>query len=187
MPEPAKATLLAENLDSPPRELNDPSIDRRDGAPEYHLVRTGEGQCPNGSTHLFKAAAANTSGRFDFITVSFAPRTGPPLHVHLAQDDSFYILDGTLTVQVGEEIFDIGPGDFLTVPPLVPHTFDNIHNGDQPVRAINLMTPGGHFEMFEDMASVEEGPNQPDGRKAAAARHGTTMLGPPIRVTLGLE
>jgi mannose-6-phosphate isomerase-like protein (cupin superfamily) len=158
-----------------------------DGPPPYRLVRPHEGQAPKGTPHLFKAAASNTAGRFDFVTASFAPRTGPPLHLHLEQDDTFYVLDGVLTVQAGDDIFDIGPGDFLTIPPQVPHTFDNLHNEDRPVLAINIMTPGGHFEMFEEIAAVEAGPDQADAVKAAAARHGTVVLGPPLRVALGLE
>jgi quercetin dioxygenase-like cupin family protein len=153
----------------------------------YRLVRRDEGQSPQGSPHLFKAAASNTDGRFDFITAAFAPMTGPPLHLHLEQDDTFYVLDGTLTVQVDDEVFDVRPGEFVSIPPQVPHTFDNLHNGDQPVRAINLMTPGGHFEMFEEMATVEAGPAQAERLGEVTSRYGTIIVGPPLRITLGLE
>ncbi len=153
----------------------------------YRLAKPDQGDSPTGVPHLFKAAAANTAGRFDFITASFAPMTGPPLHLHLEQHDTLYILEGVLTVQVGDDIFDIGTGDFITVPPHVPHTFDNLHNGDQPVRAINLMTPGGHFEMFEEMAAVGAGPGLPEAIADAAARHGTIILGPPLRAAFGLR
>jgi quercetin dioxygenase-like cupin family protein len=39
-------------------------------------------------------------------------------------------------------ILDLGPGDFISIPPGVAHTFDNVHNGDGLVRAVNVMTPG---------------------------------------------
>ena len=120
------------------------------------------------------------------MVVALAPMTGPPLHFHDEQDDTFYVLDGLLTVQAGEEVLDVGPGDFLSIPPGVAHTFDNLHNGDDLVRAINVMTPGGLFPMIEDMARVPPGPEQPDGIKAATRRHGTVIVGPPLRVTLGL-
>ena len=48
-----------------------------------------------------------------------------------------------LAVQVGDDVFDLGPGDFATVPPGVPHTFGNIRNDQPPVKVCNLMTPGG--------------------------------------------
>ena len=74
----------------------------------------------------------------------------------------------------------------MRVPPGTPHTFDNLHNGDRAVRALNLMTPGGVFHMFDEMARVAPGPGQADEVARVVQRHGTVMLGPPLRVTLGL-
>ena len=147
------------------------------GAPRCWRVGPEQGTPLEGSPHLFKAAASETGGRFDFMVGTFAPMTGPPLHLHREQDDSFYVLDGVLTVQVGDEIFDIGPGEFLTVPPGVPHAFENLHNGGRPVRAVNLITPGGHLDMFSEMARAPDEAATND----VAARHGTEILGPPIR------
>jgi quercetin dioxygenase-like cupin family protein len=153
----------------------------------YLLAKANEGQLAFGSPHLFKAAAHDTEGRFDFLTMALAPMTGPPLHYHEEQDDTFYVLEGVLTVQAGEEILDLEPGDFLSIPPGVAHTFDNLHNGDELVRTINVMTPGGLFPTIEDMARVPPGPEQADGINAATRRHGTVIVGPPLRVTLGLD
>jgi hypothetical protein len=69
----------------------------------------------------------------------------------------------------------------------VARTFDNVHNGDDLVRTVNVMTPGGLFPTIEDMARVPPGPEQPHGLKEATRRHGTVIVGPPLRVTLGLE
>lgn len=154
---------------------------------DYLLVPSGQGATLRDSPHRFKADAKDTAGRFDFFVGTFAPRTGPPLHFHVHQDDTWYILEGILTVQVGDDIFDIGPGDFLSIPPRVVHSFDNFHNGDAPVRAINLMTPGGSRQMFDAMANVPPGPDQAAVLDDVAAQHGTLIVGPPLRVTLGLE
>ena len=154
---------------------------------DYLLAKAGEGQLAFGSPHVFKATASNTAGRFDFILETLDPLTGPPLHVHDEQDDTFYVLKGVLTVQAGDEILDLDPGDFISIPPGVAHTFDNVRNGDVGVEVINVMTPGGLFPMIEDMARVPSSPDQFDGVKAATRRHGTTIVGPPLRVTLGLQ
>jgi hypothetical protein len=69
----------------------------------------------------------------------------------------------------------------------VARTFDNLHNGDDFDRAINVMTPGGLFPMIEDMARVSPGPEQSDGIKEPTRRHGTVIVGPPLRVTLGAD
>jgi quercetin dioxygenase-like cupin family protein len=157
------------------------------GGDDHILVRANTGQLAVGSPHLFKAAAHDTDGRFDFLTMAMAPRTGPPLHYHEQQDDTFYVLEGVLTVQAGEEIIDLEPGDFLSIPPGVAHTFDNVRNGDKVVLTINVMTPGGLFTTIEDMAGVPDGPDHLDGLKAATEKHGTVIVGPPLRVMLGLE
>jgi quercetin dioxygenase-like cupin family protein len=153
----------------------------------YILAKADEGQLAFGSPHLFKAAAHDTAGHFDFLTMALAPRTGPPLHYHEEQDDTFYVLEGLLTVQAGAEILDLGPGDFISIPPRMAHTFDNLHNGEEFVRTINVMTPGGLFPAIEDMARVPPGPEQADGIKEATRRRGTHIVGPPLCVTLGLE
>ena len=41
---------------------------------------------------------------------------------------------GLLTVQAGDEVFDLAPGEFLSFPPGAVHTFHNLHNGDNLVR-----------------------------------------------------
>jgi len=115
------------------------------GTGEYILVKANEGQLAFGSPHPFKAAAHDTAGRFDFVVMALAPMTGPPLHFHDAQDDTISVLGGLLTVQAGEEVLDLGPGDFISIPPGVAHTFDNVHNGDDLVRTVNVMTPRGLF------------------------------------------
>jgi mannose-6-phosphate isomerase-like protein (cupin superfamily) len=85
--------------------MNDRPAVTSSGQRTYRLARSDEGDSPTGVPHLFKATASNTAGRFDFITGSFAPMTGPPLHLHVDQDDTLYVLEGLLTVQVGEDIF----------------------------------------------------------------------------------
>lgn len=152
----------------------------------FLLAKPDEGRSPTGTPHLFKAQAAETGGRFDFMAASFAPLTGPPLHLHREQDDSFYVLDGILTVQVGDDVFDIGTGDFLSVPPGMPHTFDNLHNGGRPVRALNVMTPGGFFPMFDEMGRQADGPDLDERMSQVTEKYGTVILGPPLRVQLGL-
>lgn len=153
----------------------------------YLLAKPDEGRLPAGTPHLFKAQAAETGGRFDFMTASYAPMTGPPLHLHREQDDSFYVLEGILTVKVGDDVFDIETGDFLCIPPGTPHSFDNLHNGGRAVLALNVMTPGGFFPMFDEMGRQEDGPDLAERMSQVTEKYGTVILGPPLRVELGLS
>jgi hypothetical protein len=49
------------------------------------------------------------------------------------------------------------------------------------------MTPGGHFDMFNEMADVKSGPDQVAELREVMARRGTIIAGSPLRLTLGLE
>jgi mannose-6-phosphate isomerase-like protein (cupin superfamily) len=53
-----------------------------------------------------------------------APGQGPRLHKH-SYDETWVVNDGSLTIQVGEEQFEAGPGDIVIVPPHTPHKFTN--------------------------------------------------------------
>src|SRR6185503_10673945 len=90
------------------------------------VVRAGDGETVKDEPWLFKATGANTQGNFDFMVGEIGYLTGPPLHTHDDHYDCFFVLDGVLAVQAGEDMFDLGPGDFAAVPPGVPHTFDNL-------------------------------------------------------------
>jgi Cupin domain len=38
---------------------------------------------------------------------------GPPLHVHDHEDESFYVLEGTVRVRCGGDVFEAGPRSFV--------------------------------------------------------------------------
>ena len=58
-----------------------------------------------------------TEGNVSVIVNTVPPRwDGPPLHHH-AFDESFYVLDGELTFQLGDELATAGPGRSFSLPP----------------------------------------------------------------------
>jgi mannose-6-phosphate isomerase-like protein (cupin superfamily) len=69
------------------------------------------------------------------------PQNGPPPHIHLREDESFWVLDGEFSVLLGERTLTAGPGTFVHVPKGTLHTYQNI--GTTPGRMIVLLTPGG--------------------------------------------
>ena len=151
---------------------------------QARIVRKGEGEVYE---RLWKFKEGSlTGGRYDFMVGDIPYLSGPPLHVHHEQDDTFFVLDGVLTVQAGDELFELGPGDFVTVPPGIPHTFDNVKKDQPPVKVCNLMTPGGLDAAFRDYATL--GPGTPDPARIAALheKYGTDMVGPTLGVKLGL-
>ncbi len=151
---------------------------------EARIVKSGDGEVYE---HLWKFKQGSlTGGRVDFMVGRTASLQAPPLHMHDDQDDTFFVLEGTLTVQVGDKLYELGPGDFASVPPGIPHTFDNTRKDQPPVKVCNLMTPGGLDEQFRDMAKVADKPRDSAEVLALRQKHGASMVGPTLGVKLGL-
>jgi mannose-6-phosphate isomerase-like protein (cupin superfamily) len=87
---------------------------------------------------------------------------GPPPHVHERLHDMLYVLDGTLTMRLGDATIELPPGSFVCVPPGVVHTFSN--PGEAPVRILNFNTPAGWENYMRDLdAALATGtPSQQD-------------------------
>src|ERR1700761_1081287 len=100
---------------------------------EARILRGSQGDVLDGVPWVFKATGATTGGHFDFMVGEVRYLSGPPLHVHAEQDDTFYVLEGVLTIQADDEVFELTAGDFVSVPPGVPHTFDNLDPDQGPV------------------------------------------------------
>ena len=90
---------------------------------------------------------------------------GPPPHFHEHLHDMFYVLDGTLTVQLGDQTTDLEPGTFVCVPPGVVHTFSN--PGDSPVRFLNFNAPAGWENYIEGDPGMRMNPIYADDAAAA--------------------
>jgi quercetin dioxygenase-like cupin family protein len=52
------------------------------------------------------------------------PGQGPRLHRH-PYDETWVVVEGSLTFQAGDDLIKAGPGDIVIVPPGVPHKFVN--------------------------------------------------------------
>jgi len=76
---------------------------------------------------------------------------GPGSHRHEANDDVFFVLEGSVTFVLDGRVHVAAPGAFVRVPPGVEHGFAN--DGDVPARFLNIYVPGG-FE--DDMPSIVE-------------------------------
>ena len=75
------------------------------------------------ATSVFKATRETTAGAFSLAESTLRPETsGPPLHSHRELLDSFYVLEGTLTVRVDDREVEAPPGSYACVPPGIVHT-----------------------------------------------------------------
>jgi quercetin dioxygenase-like cupin family protein len=102
-----------------------------------------------------------------------APMSGPPLHVHEADDEAVHVIEGTLFFYCGTKRFDAPAGTSVTIPRGLVHAWQNL--SDTPTRALVTFTPGRMERLFEAM----EGRPLPETERLAA-RFDTFILGPPI-------
>jgi quercetin dioxygenase-like cupin family protein len=137
------------------------------------LYGPGEGEHHDaGAAQIFiKATGEQTGGTFFLSESTLAPGfAGPPPHRHSELHDMFYVLEGTLTLRLGDETIEAGPGSFACVPPGVVHTFRN--DSDGPVRVLNFNTPGWFETYMRDMAeAARSGPLTPEVIARVAARY----------------
>jgi mannose-6-phosphate isomerase-like protein (cupin superfamily) len=100
---------------------------------------------PPGQGHVlgnveFLARTADTP-RFNFAIIEIAAGRELDAHVHEAEDDAFYILEGELTFLFSAQEVRAGPGTFVLVPPGIEHGFRN--EGAVAVRMFNIHAPAG--------------------------------------------
>ena len=90
----------------------------------------------------FLARTADTPF-FNLAIIVLQPGQGVSTHRHDAEDDSFLVLEGTLTVTLGEDAHKVeaGPGTFVLVPCDTPHAI--VNTGPTDVRFVNVHSPGG--------------------------------------------
>jgi quercetin dioxygenase-like cupin family protein len=118
---------------------------------EATVHRPGEGEKIGGATTVtIKATGKETNDSFYLGEGVFEPGfPGPPPHRHRRLHDMFYVLDGTLTMRLGDETIELPAGSFVCVPPGVVHTFSN--PSDAPVRFLNFNTPAGWENYMRDL------------------------------------
>ena len=121
---------------------------------EATVHRPGEGETIGGTTTVtIKATGDETGGSFYLGETVIEPGfPGPPPHRHRRLHDMFYVLEGTLTLRLGDETLELAPGSFVCVPPGVVHTFSN--PGDAPVRLLNFNTPAGWEHYMRDLGAA---------------------------------
>lgn len=134
------------------------------------------------SPFVVLAGGAQTGGAAVFGEAVLPPGSpSPSLHVHTREDESMYVIEGVMTVQVGDQRCTAHPGDLVWLPRDVPHTFANL--GTATARVVGMITPAGVEGMFAEQAAYFaslDGPPDPDAVPAIGARYGVTQLGPPL-------
>jgi quercetin dioxygenase-like cupin family protein len=163
------------------------SVVSPDRAKHGYLLGKDEGEAYwlLGMLEIVKISGAATDGEYGLIEVTVRAGEGSPWHVHLDEDEWFYVLEGEFTVYVGDTRLSLPAGSFAFGPKGVPHTFIGETDG---AKALIGFLPF-HFEGF--LLEVGEPASErvlpppltapPDLERLLpiAERNGMVILGPP--------
>jgi mannose-6-phosphate isomerase-like protein (cupin superfamily) len=105
-----------------------------------------------------KASAADTDGQYTLVEITAPPGLEAPLHVHYTEDEGFHVLEGDVTIVVGDETVQLASGQHAFGPRDVPHRFTV---GPHGARMIWVLTPGGFENLLEEASVAAEAPTVP--------------------------
>ena len=141
----------------------------------------------SGDTYTFKALGEDTGGSLVLLEARVPPLGGPPPHIHHAEDEFFWLLEGELEFLTNGRTFTANAGSFVYVPKGTTHCFKNV--GTQTTRMLAAFTPAGIEGMFFEVgrpATEGSSPARPDQEEiekllAAAPRYNVEILPPAQR------
>jgi quercetin dioxygenase-like cupin family protein len=152
------------------------------------VIAPGEGQAIWYLDALLqiKAPAAATAGQLSIAEHLLPHRSSPPLHTHSREDEAWYVLEGSLTYQVGDQTLTAKAGSLIWGPRGIPHTF---RVDSASAKLLTICTPGGFEHFFAAIGqpapalTVPPLPDTPPDIQALvghARDYGCEVVGPPL-------
>jgi quercetin dioxygenase-like cupin family protein len=131
----------------------------------------------------FVATGAETNGQFAVVEQRVTPAGDPPRHLHMHEDEAFYVLEGRLSATIGDAApMSVGPGECVFLPRGQAHM---LRSETPEVRGLVIVTPAGFDQFFAEVGEPARTdglpePSAPDVPvlTATAARYGVTIFPP---------
>ena len=98
----------------------------------------------------FIATGEETNGMY-FLSETTIPAgdSGPPVHTHSREDESFYLKKGQLIFTINGKDIELNEGEFLNIERGEKHTWRNVSNIDAAL--IVTFAPAGIEKMFIEL------------------------------------
>nr|WP_295922249.1 cupin domain-containing protein [uncultured Dyadobacter sp.] len=127
-----------------------------------------------------KISGSDTDGGLAiFEQTSLSQGRGTPLHVHPAQDEVFYVIEGSYEFLVGKERFILTIGDSIFLPREVPHAWTQ---ASPKGKMLVTLQPAGKLEnFFVQMAALDHEPSQEEVARIFEANE-MKVVGPPLKI-----
>jgi quercetin dioxygenase-like cupin family protein len=126
-----------------------------------------------------KLKSADSPNRMAVMTVEVPTDGFVPPHTHAQEEESYFMLEGTMVMQSGSEELTIKPGDFVHVPAGTIHGYKN--QSDRCARFLAWSLGGAIDEFFTEMSEkVRELPDDLPKMPAILEKYGIQMVGSPV-------
>lgn len=104
--------------------------------------------CPEtGETFEMVETSRETGGRYTRMKVTLQPGSlQPVMHLHESGDETFEVISGKMSYQLGKQQGVIGPGEKILLPKGIPHTHYNAEK--EPLVVYQTVSPSLDFEVF---------------------------------------
>jgi quercetin dioxygenase-like cupin family protein len=160
-----------------------PGIRTADEHARVIVVAPGDGQTvanPAGGGLTYKARSGQTGGALTAWESTAAPGEGPPLHLHVNEDELMYVLEGRLRFRLGETDHSAPAGSCVFIPRGVSHAWQNAGAGR--ARILFVFTPASPAleRFFERSAELPEDTRMAAAFKTLASDAGMEVVGPPL-------
>jgi quercetin dioxygenase-like cupin family protein len=120
------------------------------------------------------ATREQTGGALGLFRQTIAPKSGPPTHIHQAEDEFFYVVNGEFKFKLGDRVVSAPARSIVFVPRGIAHTFQNV--GTEPGVLLVGVTPGGFEKMFAERQDVDAETN-----RTLMKMHNMEVVGPPLQ------
>ncbi|MET3925680.1 cupin domain-containing protein [Devosia sp. 2618] len=121
-----------------------------------------------------KITSSDSDGALLVIDTVRTGSGGPPLHYHHDIDETFFVQEGAFRFRVGDEFFELRPGDMIFGPRRVPHAF---RNTTATGRLMVMFRPAGTMEAFFTSQMLDPMSEQ---FRQLSRLHGMEVVGPPL-------
>lgn len=131
---------------------------------------------PDGTAFSIVESVADSDGERVEFEVTMAPGAlGPPRHFHPAQQESWTVLSGELSIQLDREWHTLRSGESRTIPAHTVHTLRN--RSTQPVRFRDRHEPALDFQDYiEDLDQLRVSGRVTSQRGLRALAYFATVL-----------
>lgn len=102
-----------------------------------------------GDLYTIKAMGEDTGNAYALTEILVQPQNATPLHIHSREDEAFYIQEGELEFQLGDQTIVATAGTFLHSPKGQVHAFKNL--GAKPAKMLCWVIPAGLEKFFAEV------------------------------------